>query len=218
MSQYVIVDLEMCRVPDDKRKAAGFGRATETIQIGAVMLNDQCEITDEFNTFVKPELGFMDNRIMQLTGISSTDLLDAPLMREALVRFIEWVPADAKVVSWSENDLQQIKYEALKKDIVHERLETILNDWIDCQLMFMDKIAVSRKYKLSEALIIADIDQEGHEHNGLADAYNTAKLFAKMMTEPELKLNSYYMKSLSGEEKHTSFSMADAFSKIKFDE
>ena len=217
MSQYVVVDLEMCQIPVDKRKAAGYGRTTETIQIGAVLLNEQFEIADEFNSFVKPELGFMDTRIMQLTGISSTDLIDAPFMKEALIRFIDWIPADAKVVSWSESDLEQIRYEALKKGISHERLESILDEWIDCQKMFMDKISVERKYKLSEALIIADIDQEGHEHNGLADAYNTAKLFAKMMTEPELKLNSYYMKAQSGEERHSGFSIADAFSNIKFD-
>lgn len=139
-------------------------------------------------------------------------------MKEALIRFIDWIPEDAKVVSWSDSDLRQIEYEAKKKNITHERLESILADWIDCQKMFMEKIDVDRKYKLSEALIVADIDQEGQEHNGLVDACNTAKLFAKMMLEPEMKLNSYYMKARSDEVRHSGFTLAEEFSKIRFDQ
>ena len=49
-----------------------------------------------------------------------------------------------------------------------------------------------KNYKLSEALIIADIDYDEHEHDALVDAKNTAQLFIKMQCEPELKLNKYY--------------------------
>ena len=217
MSKYVVVDLEMCKVAPEKRKAAGYGRGSETIQIGAVLLNEKYEITDEFNIFVRPEYGFMDTFIMNLTGINSRELRDAPSMKEALLKFIDWIPEDAKVVSWSNTDRGQIKYEAAKKGIVHDRLDTILETWIDSQEMFMEKIAAERKYKLSEALIVSDIDQQGKEHNGLTDAYNTAKLFSKMMVEPQMKLNPYFVDSRREKEERFSFSMADAFRDIHFE-
>lgn len=55
--------------------------------------------------------------------------------------------------------------------------------------MFSERLEEERIFRLSEALIAADIIQEGHEHDGLVDTENTAKLFAKMALEPELQLN-----------------------------
>ena len=49
-----------------------------------------------------------------------------------------------------------------------------------------------KNYKLSEALIIADIDYDEGEHDALVDAKNTAQLFIKMEREPVLVLNPYY--------------------------
>ena len=40
MNQYVVVDLEMCKVPYSNRKKEFHG-ANETIQIGAVLLNEK---------------------------------------------------------------------------------------------------------------------------------------------------------------------------------
>ena len=51
----------------------------------------------------------------------------------------------------------------------------------------------SKNYRLSEALIIADIDYDENIHDGLVDAENTAMLFAKMKREPKLKLISCYV-------------------------
>ena len=57
--KYVVVDLEMCKVPYRARtNRFRFGR--ETIQIGAVLLNDSSEIVDEFVTYVAPQYGFID--------------------------------------------------------------------------------------------------------------------------------------------------------------
>lgn len=63
----------------------------------------------------------------------------------------------------------------------------------DCQLTFGEKMNAQKKYKLSEALIIADIDYTAGEHDALVDAQNTAVLFAKMQREKTLKLSSYYV-------------------------
>lgn len=128
MSQFIVVDLEMCRVPS---YSAHYPLKHETIQIGAVRLNEQYEIVDEFNTFVKPEFGRLDRFISNLTAIKGKDLKDAPTMDTALSMFIDWIPADAVVVSWSNSDLKQIKGEAKAKHLSNDRLPLILKNWIE---------------------------------------------------------------------------------------
>lgn len=59
MSKYVIVDLEMCRVPKGLKREK-FGSASELIEIGAVLLDDAYEIEDRFKTYVSPEYGEID--------------------------------------------------------------------------------------------------------------------------------------------------------------
>lgn len=199
MSKYVVVDLEMCKVPYRVWKETGFiGR--ETIQIGAVLVNEKLEIVDKFMTYVSPEKGWVDDKINKLTGIKNEDLVDAPTFKEAIIAFTKWIPNDAKLVSWSENDEIQIRSELACKKIEIDGIETLFENWIDCQQVFGERIKVQRNYGLKEALCVADIPYEEIEHDGLVDAYNTALLFVKMEKEQKLQLNPYYKSLLYGEE------------------
>ena len=103
--KYAVIDLEMCQVPKECRKY-GFKYRQETIQIGAVLLNEDYEVIDEFNTYVKPQFGWIDDFIERLTGITQHDVADAPCFEEALEAFLDWLPADnVRCVSWSDSDL-----------------------------------------------------------------------------------------------------------------
>ena len=55
MSKYVIVDLEMCKVPKAVRSSK-YHWSSETIQIGAVLVDDNLEIIDEFNKLDREKL------------------------------------------------------------------------------------------------------------------------------------------------------------------
>ena len=210
MCNYAVVDLEMCRVPYGSRKGK-YRWANETIQIGAVLLNEALEIVNEFVTFVSPEYGFIDTYINKLTGISRNDVSTAPTMEAALKAFVNWMPNDTKVVSWSNNDELQIRHEVESKGIVIERLDEILATWIDCQKTFAEKMHNQRCYRLSEALVAADIDYEEGAHDGLVDAYNTALLFAKMEREEEFTLNKYYQRAVSEVTEDTGFTLGNLF-------
>ena len=213
MCKYAVVDLEMCKVPHGVRKDK-FRWARETIQIGAVLLNESLEIIDEFVTYVAPQYGFIDTFINNLTGISRGDVAKAPEMKEALQAFVEWLPEDTKVVSWSNNDEVQIRHEIEAKEIFIDGLEGLLENWIDCQKTFAEKMNNQRCYKLSEALVAADIIYEDGAHDGLVDAYNTALLFAKMEREPELVLKPYYKRAITGEDDDCGFSLGSLFAGI----
>ena len=191
MSKYVIVDLEMCNVPKGIEREA-YNWRNELIQIGAVVVDESLNITDEFMTLVSPEFGVIDNFIEKLTGISRKAVQGAPKVKEALELFVNWLPSDAVLVSWSENDESQIRKEIEAKNIFIEGLDDYLDTWVDCQKTFGEKMNAQKNYKLSEALIIADIDYDEGEHDALVDAKNTAQLFVKMEREPVLVLNPYY--------------------------
>ena len=210
MCKYAVVDLEMCRVPYGARKGK-YRWANETIQIGAVLLNEALEIIDEFVTYVSPEYGFIDTYINNLTGISRSDVVTAPSMENALKSFVNWLPCDTKVVSWSNNDELQIRHEIVSKEITIEGLDEILDSWIDCQKTFAEKMHNQRCYRLSEALVAADIMYEDGAHDGLVDAYNTALLFSKMENEEEFILNPYYQRAVSEEQESTGFAIGNLF-------
>lgn len=192
MSKYVIVDLEMCNVPKTVRRAVYHCR-NEIIQIGAVLVDESLEIAGEFVTYVKPQFGTIDAYIEELTGISRKDVLGAPCIKDALERFMSWVPDDAVMVSWSMSDESQIRKETEAKNIVIDRLQEYLESWVDCQKTFGEKMDNQRSYKLSEALIIANIDYDDGEHDALVDSKNTAQLFIKMEREPVMSPNPYLL-------------------------
>ena len=210
MREYVIVDLEMCKVPKPMRTEK-YHWSLETIQIGAVLVNENLEIIDEFNSYVHPEYGSIDDYIKHLTGITPFDVRDANGMEDALKAFVNWVPEDAVCVSWSTSDEKQIRHEIEAKEIHLPRLEMLLDNWQDCQKTFGEKMNTERQYRLSEALIAADILYDENIHNGLVDARNTAELFIKMEKEPVLVLNNYYRRSLEEEVQPEMYTIGDLF-------
>ncbi len=212
--KYAVIDLEMCRVPKGYKKY-GYKWCQETIQIGAVLLDEDYEVIDEFNTFVKPEYGHVDAFIENMTGISQADVIDAPSFADALDMFLDWLPADdVRCVSWSESDPKQIIHEVVAKGIDNERLEIIFANWIDCQKTFGKKMNRKNAYGLEEALIASDIISEGRAHDGLVDARNTALIFAKLEQNPDYELNEFYQTAREEETEHLSFCMGDLFAGI----
>lgn len=187
MSRYAVLDLEMCKVPKKHRKDKSLN---EIIEIGAVLLDESYEPVDEFRSFVSPAEGVIDTYIHNLTGISQEDLEGAPDIRCALEQFIEWLPQETVVITWSATDERQIRGEAERKGIVG--LCGFLDGFIDCQADFSLRMKTSKVYRLTEALIIAGIEYDENIHDALVDARNTALLFAKMKKEQTLKLTPYY--------------------------
>lgn len=199
MSKYIIVDFEMCKVPIATRKEKHCG-SMELIQIGAVKLNEDYIIEDTFSTYVKPQYGIVDKFIQNLTGIETKDTQNAPSTEEALKNFVDWLPDDGILVSWSENDEIQIRSELECKNISIPELNKYLDGWIDCQKTFSDKIHSEKKYNLTEALNITGIDYEDGAHDGLVDANNTALLFSKMKNETKLNTVSCYITDENAED------------------
>ena len=87
---YLVIDLEMCRVPRDYRNKA-YHYAYETIQIGAVLLNEEFKQVGTIREYVHPEHGVIDPFIERLTGIKNSQVKKAARIGEALVHMIDWI-------------------------------------------------------------------------------------------------------------------------------
>lgn len=205
--KYVVVDLEMCTVPKEKRKR-DYPHTYEIIQIGAVLLNDDYEIIDQFMTHIQPQYGFMSPYIENLTGIKHKELLNAPSIEKGFDVFLDWIPDNASFVQWSVTDKSQIKKEIEIKDLIIDKINKLNGNWIDCQEEFGKIIHSEDPYSLEEALYISGVDYKTNFHDGLVDAYNTALLLKKMRLEKPFRFNKYYMNSKKPQE-HLGTSLKD---------
>lgn len=178
--KHIVVDLEM----NDVSRNSEFRSvcSTETIEIGAVMLDDYLQEISSFCTYVKPEFNNrIERRITKLTGITDEMVSDAPTFRHALKKFTDWcleTGDDVKIYAWSETDYDQIFSEIILKnyDISEAEQKILDNDWADFQHEFDDNLGFENRVSLSLALDLGGIDFSGHEHDALDDARNTAKL------------------------------------------
>ena len=190
---YLVIDLEMCRVPRDFR-SKNYKYANETIQIGAVLLDDEFKRIGTLSQYVCPEHGVIDPYIQNLTGISNGHVKKAPKIQEALIHLINWIgEREYKVYAWSSTDRGQIMHEVKAKHIEDARINAFMEEerWIDYQAVFSQRYEFDRCLSLQEALERADIDAEGRFHDGLDDAVNTGYLIEKLEMNPDFQLVSY---------------------------
>ena len=63
-----------------------------------------------------------------------------------------------------------------------------LDNWFDFQKEYTEKLGLERIMSLEKALNYAGIEFEGHMHDALCDAKNTAELFAIVRNEERCKV------------------------------
>ena len=178
--KHIVVDLEMNNI-NPKSEARSIC-TMETIEIGAVMLDDNLKEISSFRTYVKPQYNTgIVKKITKLTGITNEMVQNAPAFNEAFKMFTSWCfgPEDEVIIyAWSESDYDQISKEMLLKGYeMSEKENTILgNRWSDFQDEFDSHLGFERQVSLKLALEMAGVDFSGREHDALDDARNTAEL------------------------------------------
>ena len=187
MKANVVIDIEMC-VVQKEYQWKDYPYEHEIIQIGAVMMDEGYEITDEFSTYVCPQYGRIDHFIQELTGIGDKEIMEAPSLEEALDHMISWLSGyEVMFYSWSRTDYVQITREIQTKGMDEEKLAVLLDKehWVDYQQTAGKRFGKPWRMSLEDALMFAEVEPEGKQHDGLVDAKNTARLIAKMEKNPE---------------------------------
>ncbi|MDE6748569.1 MAG: exonuclease domain-containing protein [Lachnospiraceae bacterium] len=183
---YIIVDFEMnpmaCEYKEE-RLTCRF----EIIEIGAVIMDESFMVIGEFKTLVKPQYNdSIYKRYETLTGISTQMVYGAPIFATAYEMFADWCESygsEFEVYAWSENDYNQLVTEMELKNYSCKDKMKLLANWFDFQKEYKEKLGLERIMSLEKALYYAGIDFEGHMHDALCDAKNTAKLFAIVRNE-----------------------------------
>lgn len=213
---YLVIDLEMCNVPKHYR-GKKYPYANEIIQIGAVLLDENFERIATMDQYVHPVHGVLDSFITELTGIESSQLKNAPLLKEALIHMLDWLgDREYQVYEWSNTDRCQLKHEITVKEIGDERIESFLQPerWVDYQKVYGKRFGFDRAISLEQALVSCDIDAEGRLHNGLDDAINTGKLIRLLEKNPDFELVTY---EWAAKEETLKFSLGDLLSGFTFE-
>ena len=182
-AQYVILDFEMNPVDRKNRTSAAVCR--EIIEIGAIRLDENFELKDEFRGFVKPAFSsFVDDRILRMTGITTSNIKEAVSLEEILSSFERWIgyEADTTVYSWSTSDRNQLAAECDTKRIA---FPANMKAWKDAQEIYSKAMgcfdrgrALSLRKAAEQFGIIMD---QKKSHSALYDAKITAQLVSYIL-------------------------------------
>ena len=153
---HIMIDLEMNKI--DKQQRGDIKLSSELIEIGAVKMDDQFEVIDQYQTYVAPDYGAMDHRIIALTGITDDKLVGA------------WF------YSWSMSDIRQFQTESTFKEYKGPIIARMESHWTDFQEVYSELLGINKKIKLKQAVTAADYEFTGAQHTALADAVNTAEI------------------------------------------
>lgn len=206
----IVLDLEFTPVRDPELQVVA---NSEILEIGAVKLNADNVITDEFQTYVKPQYSSIPPHITRITGITEETVAHAPMYAEAVTQFTEWIRSSGKsrFYTWSNSDQAVLLREAeLKEEMLHEMF---YGHWVDLQRIHQRIYGFRRPMNLTSALGSMQIYFEGAEHGALADARNTAEILLHLsnLREAQARIQNSHI-TYNNTESH-GFSMGLVFKK-----
>ena len=151
----------------------------EIIQIGAVRVTEDQQVTDEFQVLIKPKYyRRLNRRVSKLTGIKEAQLLaEGVSMNEAMSRFRDWCGEDVIFLTWGFDDITILR-ENLR---LYGIDESWVQRWYNAQMIFNAQTDGSSSQKaLKTAMEIFEIEATRPAHDALGDAYHTALICAKL--------------------------------------
>ncbi len=170
--KYIVFDLEATcwKNKTDRRR--------EIIEIGAVKVDENSKVLDEFNCFIKPVIHpMLSDFCKELTTIDQREIDSAGFFPEAISQFRRWIDIDEEYVlcSWGFYDKKQLENDS--------DLHQLDKYWIGSHVSLKHQHAKIKKLKrpvgLSNAMAGENIKPQGIHHRGIDDAKNISKIFVK---------------------------------------
>lgn len=187
---YIILDLEWNQPISwqcPEYRAVGDKLIFEMIQIGAVKLDDDLQITDTLSLPIAPtHYTRIHPRIRRMTGLGSEELAGAPAFREALEQFAAWCGEDYVLLTWGCDDVS-----VLQQNIdFFECGDIPLPPLCDIQKLYAGLHQLKDRPSLKKAMEEMGIQPEEDMafHDARNDAWYTALVFQKM-PDPAAVLN-----------------------------
>jgi len=168
---YIIFDLEAtCWVERENRQ-------NETIEIGAVKVNDQKQIVSTYEQFIKPiRFPILSDFCKELTTITQDDVDNASYYYDAIEDFKSWIGVndqDYILCSWGYYDRKQLESDSK----VHNIEDHWVSRHISLKHQYLKFKKIKRAVSMKKALKLENIPLDGTHHRGIDDAKNIAKIF-----------------------------------------
>ena len=144
----------------------------EIIEIGAVRLNEDMTLGEEFTIDVRPVyFRKMHYKVKKLTGFDKDRLANGVSFPEAFEKFREFCGDNVTFLTWGADDKRIFE----QNIIIHDLDWDWIDDWINLQLIYNVQTGGNRNQKsLADGMEHFGIEQTRTAHDALGDAYNTA--------------------------------------------
>ena len=172
---YIVVDLEWNQAMSSKSSVFNklpIHLGGEIIEIGAVKLNADLSLGEEFTVDVKPVyFKRMHYKVKKITGFDKERLSRGLPFPDALEFFRAWCGEDATFLTWGSDDRRILE----QNIIIHDLDWDWIAGWVNLQLIYNLQTGGDKNQKsLASAMEHFGIEQTRVAHDALGDAYNTA--------------------------------------------
>ncbi|MFK7802860.1 MAG: exonuclease domain-containing protein [Anaerolineae bacterium] len=181
---HIVVDIEATCWKDWENAAE-----METIEIGAVKLNADFELIDEFTVFVRPVIHpQLSDFCLRFTSIQQADVEAADKFPAAFKQFLEWIGPQPYIwYSWTSYDRKRLlgDFENHHQSS-NQPIPRFFELHHDLKKLFAQKENLEVPVGMRRALKRLEVDYEGRQHRGIDDARNTAAILKYVFKEKEL--------------------------------
>jgi len=185
---YIVIDFEFNQAFDfeDGSSKLDLGCRFEIIQIGAVKLDSDLNIIDEFNVLVKPQIyRRIHPYVERITGLEKSSFENAKKFSQAYKEFYNFTEdekSDKIFCVWGNSDIK-ILYKNLKYYNIIDK--PIIIKYIDVQSLATKYLKYDKgeTIGLKNAVEALGIQTEEYFHNAFYDALYTAQIFKKVKSE-----------------------------------
>lgn len=179
----------------------------EIIDFGAIKLNKDDVMVDEFNQLVKPQVyQHMHHITSRLIHLHMKDLQKGRAFPEVMKEFLDWCGEDYIFCTWGPLDLFE-----LQRNMSYYQMEPLSDApirFLDVQKLFSIEYEDKKlRRSLEFAIDYLQIEKDIPFHRAFSDAYYTAKVLSKISGEvrQNYSFDTYILPKKREEEIHVLF-------------
>lgn len=179
MKNYIVFDLEWNQSSTGKADSvASF--PFEILEIGAVKLDEQFHITDEFHRLIYPQVyQKLHYAISEVTHLNMEELRSNGVSFPSAVQdFLKWCGSDAIFCTWGSMDLTELQRNMRYYDIKNPFPKPLY--YYDVQKLYAHFCRNGEKPSLDTAVQELGIPQDRPFHRAADDAWYTGKVLAQI--------------------------------------
>ena len=177
---YIVMDMEWNQPfsANAAKHMNGVRLVGEIMQIGAVKIDKDRNIIEEFEVKIKPKIYTTLSRMVKaITGLTEQELERGVSFRKAVELFRYWCGEDYVLFTWGVNDLPMLK-DNLRFFAMRD---SWIPRWYNAQCLFNKQTGnCGRQFSIDYAMEYFAIEPDFARHDALGDARYTAQILSRL--------------------------------------